>query len=113
MPLPSHWPQTYLLATIIATLTLVAMTHVAQAEPATDVVARIDELGGQITKDTGGRIVEVNLANRPATDDDLRLLASLLQLDRLRLWGAGVTDEGIGFLHRSTSSRCWTCTIRP
>ena len=47
---------------------------------------RVEQLAGQVTRDPAGDIIAIDLENRPATEDDLKLLAAapnLQKLDRL------------------------------
>ena len=60
--------------------------------------ARINQLAGRLERDADGAIVTIDLSNRPATDDDLRLLAAAPSLQRLLLWGPDITDAGLDHL---------------
>jgi len=67
-------------------------------EPAIDpaiqvAVDRIEELGGTITRDADGKIVFVNLLQRPVTDEDVKLLTALKDCKRLILYGPLITDK--------------------
>src|SRR4029077_6841350 len=61
-------------------------------------VARVTALPGRIDKSDGGKLVAIDLSNRPVTDDDLQLIATAADLQKLTLWGAGITDKGIEHL---------------
>ena len=60
----------------------------------TAAVAKIKQLGGKTTLDAAGRVVKVDLMDIEVTDADVQLVASLPDLQWLRLWGAGITDDG-------------------
>src|SRR5450432_40893 len=97
-----HFFQASQAKTIVAFCAVAAAAVVTMAaEPAGDLdalVARINALSGRIDKSDTGKIVAIDLANRPATDDDVRLLAAATDLQKLTLWGAGITDAGLEHL---------------
>jgi hypothetical protein len=62
------------------------------------VVAKIEQLSGKIGLDTAGRVVKVDLMDIEISDADVRLVATLPDLQWLRLWGADITNEGIKHL---------------
>src|SRR5262245_54932353 len=55
---------------------------------------RVEQLAGLVTRDPAGQITAVNLDNRPTTDADLPLFATAPNLQKLTVWGAGITDAG-------------------
>lgn len=59
-------------------------------------VRRIDQLGGKLEFDARGRLVGVDLAadRVSAADADLPHLSALPNVERLRLSGGGITNEG-------------------
>src|SRR5712675_2290096 len=71
---------------------------VARANDLASLVARISALGGQTETSADGKITSIDLANRPATDADVELIASDAALEKLTLWGPGITDAGIAHL---------------
>ena len=56
----------------------------------TAAVAKIKQLGGKTTLDAAGRVVKVDLMDIEVTDADVQLVASLPDLQWLRLWGAAL-----------------------
>ena len=76
------------------------------------VVRRVDQLGGKITRDkalAGNPIVEIDLSGTAVTDDDLRLLRNLTQLQTLNLHRTQVSD--VGMEHLESLSRLTTLTV--
>ena len=76
----------------------------AEPEPAARAALEaIQKLGGKIIKDANGAVVEIQLTGGQAQDDDLKWVAVFEDLQRLRLWGAGITDAGLAHLVRLKS----------
>ncbi|HJS07856.1 MAG TPA: hypothetical protein VJ809_09350, partial [Pirellulales bacterium] len=82
----------------LAVLWLALPGRLTVADDADALVARIAQLGGHIVRSESGEIVAIDLANRPTGDEDLRLLAAAPHLQKLVVWGAGVTDVGVDHL---------------
>jgi len=61
-------------------------------------VTRVEQLVGQVTKNKSGEIIAIDLDNRAATDNDLKLLAAAPSLEKLAVWGVGISDAGIDHL---------------
>src|SRR2546421_308011 len=57
--------------------------------------ARVNQLVGQLTRSKSGEIIAIDLENRAATDDDLKLLTAAPNLQKLVVWGGGISDAGI------------------
>ena len=70
----------------------------ADAAAVQAVVQRITKLGANVGRDAAGRIVAVNLMFCPATDDDLKAISLLADLQRLTLYGAEISDAGVACL---------------
>ena len=64
-------------------------------------VAAVQARGGDVAYDAAGHVAKIDLANRPASDADLRLIAALPKLRTLEAWGAEITDRGIEALASS------------
>src|SRR5438046_32203 len=60
--------------------------------------ARVEQLVGQVTRSKSGDIVAIDLNSRPATDDDLQLLVAAPNLQKLVVWGVGISDAGLDHL---------------
>ena len=75
------------------------VSHLDAEEAAHEVsvVAVIEKLDGQVTRE-GGAVVSVDLKECAAGDDDLKLMSSLTRLKELKVWGANVSDQGIAEL---------------
>src|SRR5690349_1832545 len=61
-------------------------------------VARVEQLLGHVTRSKSGEVVAIDLENRGATNDDLKLLAGAPNLQKLVVWGVGITDAGLDHL---------------
>src|SRR3954452_21595916 len=70
----------------------------ALADDEKALVARVEQLVGQVTRSKSGDIIAIDLENRAATDDDLKLLSAAPDLQKLVVWGVGITDAGIDHL---------------
>ena len=70
----------------------VASAPAADASP-NAAIAKIKQLGGKIELDTAGRVVKVDLMKIEISDADVQLVATLPDLQWLRLSGAGITDD--------------------
>ena len=81
----------------VATLCVIAASHAAQPEEKA-LAARVEQLIGQVTRSKSGDIIAVDLENRAATNDDLKLLAGAPNLQKLVVWGSGITDAGLDHL---------------
>ena len=65
---------------------------------ADEAIARIEALGGTITRDSsqpGNPVTSVDLSGKNVKDDDLRLLSKLSSLRELYLIGTDITDAGL------------------
>jgi hypothetical protein len=63
-------------------------------------VALVEARGGSIAYDDAGHVKAVDLAERPATDADLAVLAELPKLAGLEVWGAEISDSGMAAVAR-------------
>lgn len=68
-------------------------------------VERVELLGGRCTRETDGRLVEVDLSGTEATDDDLVALHGSHHLVALDLGGTRVSNAGLRALPRLRSLR--------
>jgi hypothetical protein len=93
------------------------LAYVAPYREQARTIARYKELGGSVGlepaegpgwqrwlvgDDDFVRIVDVNLKETLANDEDLKLLAPLSHLRELRLWGTDITDDGLKHLRAHT-----------
>ena len=74
-------------------LFLLAFCAPLSAATSDEAVKSLQARGAKIKKDKAGRVTEVNLAEAEVGLDQLQLLASFPELNRLTLWGA---DKGRG-----------------
>ena len=81
----------------VTTVGTIAISPAAMADEKA-LAARVEQLLGQVTRSKLGEIVAVDLENRGATNDDLKLLAGAPNLKKVVLWGAGITDAGLDHL---------------
>ena len=75
-----------------------AASGIAAAPTRRQLEARSSSWRGGWNAARTGAIVAIDLSNRPATDEDLKLLAAAPELQRLKLWGPGITDAGLDHL---------------
>ncbi len=104
---------------VFISLSFVLAPLVHAQEPSDDallddnqVVTRVDQLGGKIARDkalAGNPIVEIDLSGTPVTDDDLRLVRNLTQLQTLNLHRTQVSD--VGMRHLESLSSLTTLTV--
>src|SRR5215208_51778 len=90
-------PLSKIFVFVMSSLIVVANCAITAAATSADqqkLADRVKELAGQVTLDSAGQIIAIDLDNRPTTDDDLRLLAAAPNLQKLIVWGAGITDAG-------------------
>jgi hypothetical protein len=83
--------------TPIAAVIFVAVgSCAAGADPPQTAIARsLEAIGGQVVRGPGGNIVEVSLAGKWASDNDIERIVQLKELRRLDLSFTYVTDAGI------------------
>src|SRR5689334_12704491 len=79
---------------ILAAACMTALAGAAHGDQKA-LVDRVEQLGGQITRDQGGDVIAINLDSRPTQDADLKLLAAAPNLQKLAVWGSGISDAGI------------------
>jgi hypothetical protein len=79
------------------TLGAIAASHAAPPEEKA-LAARVEQLLGQVTRSKSGDIIAIDLENRAATNDDLKLLSGAPNLQKLVVWGVGITDAGLDHL---------------
>lgn len=60
-------------------------------------------LGGELTKDSAGNIVEADFSQKPVSDADLAVIARHASLQKIWLTRTGVTDAGL--IHLQTMPR--------
>ena len=75
-------------ALTVFTLGFHAVVATTWAADQAELVARVDRLAGFYEKDNDGNVTVVDFLDRPATDNDLKLLAAAPKLQTLILWGA-------------------------
>ena len=63
----------------------------------------IHRLRGKIRRNEAGEIVEIDLKNRRTKDEDVPMIVTAPQLEKLALWGSGITDAAIDSLLGSQS----------
>src|SRR5829696_4468341 len=84
---------------IAAAVALVAVGSPVRADDAEEkAVKHIEKLGGKVMRDdkqSGNPVTYVSLSKTPATDDDMKQLASLTHLTHLSLSGTKVGDKGL------------------
>ena len=85
------------LALVVGCCALVAATAQADQKALID---RVEQLGGQLTRDPAGEIIGINLENRPATDADLELLSDGTESAKTGTVGVGYYRCG----HRSAAA---------
>ncbi len=73
-----------LLAILVVPFEVVPRASAAESADA-QLVARVEKLAGKIVRNEAGEIVEIDLANRPTTNDDLKRLSAAPQLQKLVL----------------------------
>ena len=76
------------------TLAIIALASAAWAAADTD-TSWIEQAGGTVTHDTGGKIVAVDLRSSWVTDSDMPRLAQLPDLKRLDLSLTRISDRGL------------------
>src|SRR3954468_6275703 len=81
----------------VATLCTISPSHAAQPDEKA-LAARVEQLVGQVTRSKSGDIIAIDLENRAATDNDLKLLSAAPNLQKLVVWGVGITDAGLDHL---------------
>ena len=57
--------------------------------------ARIDQLGGRVTRDASGVATVVDLRNTPVEKEDVARLAELPGVKKLVLWGPAIGDDAL------------------
>jgi hypothetical protein len=87
----------------LLTLTLsLASILCRAAEPNPDqakAIAEIENLGGKVETDKGGKVVDVNLSNaRQLQDKDLAVLTDLPAIRTLNLYDTPTSDQGLAHL---------------
>lgn len=65
----------------------------------------LNALGGQLTPDSAGNIVEANFTGRPLGDPDLVVIARYGSIQKLWLTNTGVTDTGLVHLQTMPNLR--------
>src|SRR5689334_17525656 len=91
--------RTSMLFAVAAMVTISATSgSVAAAADQKALVARVEQLVGQITRSKSGDIIAVDLDDRAGTDNDLKLLSAAPKLQSLKLWGIGISDAGVDHL---------------
>src|SRR6185503_2522302 len=81
----------------VATLCAIAASQAAQPDEKA-LTTRVEQLIGRVTRSKSGDIIAVDLENRAATNVDLKLLAGAPNLQKLVVWGSGITDAGLDHL---------------
>jgi hypothetical protein len=80
---------------LFLTCAMPASTSTAVQDDSAGVIASIDALGGDVTRDRNGDIVDISLARTWATDADVERIATVKTLKRLDLSLTYVTDRGV------------------
>src|SRR5262245_29280719 len=86
------------LSVAFAAITVCAEEPQADAAKVAAAVQRVEERGGKVEYDDAKHLIRVDLFERQTKNDDLALLAALVDLEKLSLWGAGINDTGLAQL---------------
>ena len=87
-------------ALVVAVAAMASWADAAPLPAEAKAVALVEARGGAIAYDDSGHVKGVDLAERPATDADLAVLAELPKLAALEVWGAEISDAGMAAVAR-------------
>ena len=57
--------------------------------------ADLEKLGGKLVRDAGGDVTTIDMSAAEFGDARVPLLLNFPKANRLILWGAGITDQGV------------------
>ena len=99
MPYPA--PHQALIMNFLCACSVFLSPGILFATASDDAVEALLAKGAKIKRDNTGTVTEVNLAEADVSETDLRQLANFPDLNRLTLWGAGITDTAIPLLEKN------------